>query len=446
MSAVSALSSQTLVGTLFGAAGAGVAGYKMANRLKGVEEFELESSNAGHLAVCICVSGWMVKDSCDYQRSFGVLPSSMPLKERLERFFMQHDPTRISEISELCSAYAEDEPELFKLLIAKTSFDPQKEEHLQPNTEPISIMPDLWSLYSELERQKYSYNIDDKPLDPVDLEKEVHQTVQPVVSPTTTDNSPLHEVELDEEYLNEAREESTIPSSSLWSIREVSLHATHDVHLLRWETSLQLKLGDSVPKLFRSTGSQVVQNMILPASLAAVNQAVSLPLTIIKLSNYIDGVWTLMEKRADIAGRALAMSIVENVYNRRRPVSLIGFSMGARLIFSCLQYLSALLEKDCSVGDIIEDVVLLGCPVSTERSLWESIRPVINGRLINGYSSTDLVLSFLYRIEGLRLFVAGVSPVSSPLVENVDLSSVISYHGDYALKMRQLLELLNIDK
>lgn len=447
VSAVSALSSQTLVGTLFGAAGAGVAGYKMANRLRGVEEFELEASNVGHLAVCVCVSGWMVKDACDYQRSFGILPSSMPLKERLERFFMQHDSTRVAEIPELCRAYAEDESELFKMLIAQTGFDPQKEEHLQPTIEPIQIKQTLWSLYSGLERLNYVYNLNEQPIDPSELEKDVPTTSPPAVSAKTTEQASLHDVELsNDESQSQEREEGLLPSASLWSIREVSLHATHDIQLLRWETALQLKLGDSVPRLFRSTGSQVVQNMILPASLAAVNQAVALPLTVIKITNYIDGVWTLMEKRADIAGKALAMSLVEAVYTRRRPVSLIGFSMGARLIFSCLQHLILLFEKDSSVADIIEDVVLLGCPVTTDRSLWESIRPVVNGRLVNGYSSNDLVLSFLYRIEGLRIFVAGVSPVNSPCVENVDLSSVIGYHGDYALKMKQLLELLNFDK
>ena len=442
--AVSALSSQTLVGTLFGAAGAGVAGYKMANRLKGVEEFELESSNLGHLAVCVCVSGWMVTDSCDYQRSFGILPSNMPLKERLERYFMQHDPARLAQVSELCRVNAEDEPKLYKTLISQTGFDPEKEEHLLPNKEPITVSQNLWSLFSELDKQNYSYDLAEKPLDLVDLEKDVATTSQPL-SPNTAIDSPLNDISLDEDI--EIREEETSPgSTSLWSIREVPLHVTHDMQLLRWETNLQLKLGDSVPKLFRSTGSQVVQNMILPASLAAVNQAVALPLTIIKLTNYIDGVWTLMEKRADIAGKALAMSILEGACTRRRPVSLIGFSMGARLIFSCLQHLSTLLEKDSSVADIIEDVVLLGCPVTTERAIWEGIRPVINGRLINGFSRSDLVLSFLYRIEGLRIFVAGVSQVDSPFVENVDLSSIIGYHGDYALKMKQLLQLLNIDR
>ena len=433
------------MGTLFGAAGAGVAGYKMANRLKGVEEFEIESSNLGHLAVCVCVSGWMVTDACDYQRSFGILPTKMALKERLERYFLQHDPSRVNEAAELCRQFGENEEQLFKNLISQTGFDPQKEEHLQPNVQPIAVKQSLWSFFRELERSNYLYNLDEKPVDPAVLEKAVETPSQPEPSThTAADNDLLHDITLDEESQPTTQEQNT-NLAPIWSVREISISSTHDIHLLRWETSLQLKLGDSVPKLFRSTGSQVVQNMILPASIAAVNQAASLPLTIIKLSNYIDGVWTLMEKRADIAGRALAMSIVEGVYSRRRPVTLIGFSMGARLIFSCLQHLSALLEKDSSAGDIVEDVVLLGCPVSTDSASWDRIRAVVNGRLINGYSQRDLVLSFLYRIEGFRLFVAGVSPVNSRFVENIDLSNLVHYHGDYALKMKQILEHLRID-
>ena len=89
--------------------------------------------------------------------------------------------------------------------------------------------------------------------------------------------------------------------------------------------------------------------------------------------------------------------------------------------------------------------MLLGCPVSTDSASWDRIRAVVNGRLINGYSQRDLVLSFLYRIEGFRLFVAGVSPVNSRFVENIDLSNLVHYHGDYALKMKQILEHLRID-
>ena len=44
-------------------------------------------------------------------------------------------------------------------------------------------------------------------------------------------------------------------------------------------------------------------------------------------------------------------------------------------------------------------VVLLGCPASTDKELWMSLRQVVSGRLVNGYSKNDGILCYLHRIE-----------------------------------------------
>ncbi|XP_042636199.1 transmembrane and coiled-coil domain-containing protein 4 [Orycteropus afer afer] len=155
----------------------------------------------------------------------------------------------------------------------------------------------------------------------------------------------------------------------------------------------------------------------------------------------------------------------------RRPVTLIGFSLGARVIYFCLQEMAQekdrrelswvvlesspasqkSLEDPCLMADpncqgIIEDVVLLGAPVEGEAKHWEPFRKVVSGRIINGYCRGDWLLSFVYRTSSVQLRVAGLQPVQleDRRVENVDLSSVVSGHLDYAKQMDIILKAVGI--
>jgi hypothetical protein len=51
-------------------------------------------------------------------------------------------------------------------------------------------------------------------------------------------------------------------------------------------------------------------------------------------------------------------------------VTLIGIGMGARLMFHCLLELSRLAEAGVSSKGLVENVVLLGTPVSGRPDRW----------------------------------------------------------------------------
>ena len=55
--------------------------------------------------------------------------------------------------------------------------------------------------------------------------------------------------------------------------------------------------------------------------------------------------------------------------------------------------------------------VLLGTPSSIREDKWTNIRTLVSGRVINGYSESDMVLSMVYRYERWHVKVAGVAPV-----------------------------------
>ena len=117
-----------------------------------------------------------------------------------------------------------------------------------------------------------------------------------------------------------------------------------------------------------------------------------------------------------------------------RPVTLVGYSVGARVIYTCLQSLA----KRKAFG-LVEDVILIGAPVPNDASEWCRIRTVAVGRVVNVYSREDYVLAFLYRTSSAQLGVAGLQPIKVRGVENLDVSLLVSGHGKYRYVIGEIL-------
>jgi len=100
---------------------------------------------------------------------------------------------------------------------------------------------------------------------------------------------------------------------------------------------LLLELGDSVEDLAVETVAGAIQTVLLQSVLlGALVSAVALPAALMRFANMINGSWTLAIERTDEAGIELAKSLLFSQAGRR-PVTLIGYSMAARTIYSCLK-------------------------------------------------------------------------------------------------------------
>lgn len=118
--------------------------------------------------------------------------------------------------------------------------------------------------------------------------------------------------------------------------------------------------------------------------------AMTLPLALTKLSYLIDNPWVVSQARADMAGLILADSLIDRNLGTR-PVTLVGFSLGARVIFSCLKELAAR-----GAFGLVQNVYMFGTPVVAKKDEYIKARSIVPGRFINGYATNDWILGKLH--------------------------------------------------
>ena len=151
--------------------------------------------------------------------------------------------------------------------------------------------------------------------------------------------------------------------------------------------------------------------------LTALMSAMSLPLVLTKLSYLIDNPWSVSMARADMAGLILADSLIDRNLGVR-PVTLVGFSLGSRVIFSCLRELA-----NRGAYGIVQNAYLFGSPVVVKKDEYIKVRSTVSGRFVNGYATNDWILGYLFRATaGGIMQVAGLASVDVPGVENYDVT------------------------
>eukprot|EP00903_Cladosiphon_okamuranus_P012128 g11379.t1 len=316
------------------------------------------------------------------------------------------------------------------------------------------------------------------------------------------------------------KEDKDLLKHRVWFWQDKLPHT--DQFVLRWESDWLVTLGKSVQTIIKSLSQSAVQETLKYTTLAAIMTSLAWPLALITLSNMIDADWTIGRERADIAGKILADALL-NREQGCRPVTLVGTSLGGRLIFACLEEIarrhelweeqmmeagggdhwgaasstlasgssssrsrskmtrlknavapdnkgkskaglsgvgvsggrsgggggggggSSVNDAKCAAG-VIENVCLLGAPVGASATRWERVARVVHGRIVNGYSKSDIILGLVFRAKSLSLSVAGIQKVPTPGVENLDLTDVIkSNHFNYNRKMPEILEMLDLD-
>lgn len=516
--AIVALTSTAAVTSIFGVGGAGLVAYKMQRRTKGLTEFEFKKESGlirradgrsiaapieAELFTTICISGWL-RDTCDFQRPWGVMPTNPRIDdglELLERFYSIHKPDHTPKCHHILYKWRGEEKYLWRLLREKYGCDP---DHLFPlddgtryraslsldqkeaihnlfvelgyavgphekygSASPFEKMRDGWR--ERFRKPKAEVNDGLQRLSFADMIDEVHN------APIERDFSPeLESMESNPSASSQSMHPSTSEGTGdkwespphLATVWDYQAQYGGELYTIKWESNLLLELCNSVEDLAIDIVSNATQHILKATIFATLVTAVAFPVALVKAADLIDGTWTLAAERADTAGKELAKSLL---FSRagHRPVTLVGFSMGARTIYSCLKELSKYQEKweeererkSESEGSktpykknpelehmrepasIVEDVILMGTPNHLSIRSWKACRQIVAGRLVNCYSRKDLILSLMFQYKRMSFKkVCGTCVVDLPGVENVDVTDIITGHQKYCFAAGAILK------
>ena len=210
---------------------------------------------------------------------------------------------------------------------------------------------------------------------------------------------------------------------------------------LRWELEALMNLGNSMNTMVSSAAWGYAQSEVIKHTVfAELMSGVMWPMGLVKISRLIDNPFSLAKSRAEKAGEVLADALIHKAQGER-PVTLIGYSLGARVIYACLKSLA----RRKAFG-LVESAVLIGAPTPSDTSEWRIMRSVVAGRLVNVYSENDYVLGFMYRTSSIQFGVAGLQKIDGvPSVENVDVSETISGHLRYRYLVGNILKKIGFE-
>ncbi|KAG7829351.1 hypothetical protein KL943_005364 [Ogataea angusta] len=206
-----------------------------------------------------------------------------------------------------------------------------------------------------------------------------------------------------------------------------------DLYSLLWEPEMLTSMGQTINILASEVLTQSIQQILGSTILITLMAAVQLPMMLSKLGYLLDNPWNVSLDRAWSAGLVLADTLRRGKLGFR-PITLVGFSLGARVIYSCLLDLA----KRGDYG-LVENVYLFGSPFVVKQDQVAMARSVVSGRFVNGYSKKDWILGYLFRATSGGLSrVAGLSPVDE--VENFNCSELVHGHMEYRKVMPKLMK------
>ncbi|CAK7214337.1 hypothetical protein SCUCBS95973_002108 [Sporothrix curviconia] len=208
-----------------------------------------------------------------------------------------------------------------------------------------------------------------------------------------------------------------------------------DIYSVLWEPEMLTSMGDTINILATEALTQGLQQLLGSTILVSLMAALQLPVVLTKLSYLIDNPWAVSLDRATMAGLILADSLTDRNLGTR-PITLVGYSLGSRVIFSCLQELA----RKGAYG-VVQNVFMFGSPVVVKQDEYMRVRSVVAGRFVNGYNRNDWILGYLFRLTngGIRR-VAGLGAVEGvPGMENMDVTEWVVGHMDYRTAMPRLL-------
>ncbi|XP_059623535.1 uncharacterized protein LOC132266625 [Cornus florida] len=213
-------------------------------------------------------------------------------------------------------------------------------------------------------------------------------------------------------------------------------------YALQWESKNLIAASTAIQDWLTSrVALGLMKQGAMLTVLGTLLTALAWPATLLAATDLIDSKWAIAVDRSDKAGKLLAEEVLLKGLQGHRPVTLVGFSLGARVIYKCLQFLAE-TERN---AELVERVVLLGAPISIQDENWDAVRKVVAGRFVNAYATNDWMLGIAFRASLLSKGLAGIQPIDVPGIENVDVTELIEGHSSYLWASQKILDHLELD-
>ncbi|KAK1340423.1 hypothetical protein QTO34_018993 [Cnephaeus nilssonii] len=106
-------------------------------------------------------------------------------------------------------------------------------------------------------------------------------------------------------------------------------------YCLAWEAKYLMELGNALETILSGLANIVAQEALKYTVLSGITAALTWPASLLSVANIIDNPWGVCLHRSAEVGKHLARVLLSRQQGRR-PVTLIGFSLGARVIYFCL--------------------------------------------------------------------------------------------------------------
>ena len=200
------------------------------------------------------------------------------------------------------------------------------------------------------------------------------------------------------------------------------LHQANGWHL-RWDAKhlreLQLSFaGNSMQSLFTKNWRQAPVHV---------------------LTGLADNAWHHAYTNARKAGILLAKALWSTPVQQR--FTLVGHSLGARVVFHALQRLHKLQQQESGAAPRVRHVVLLGAAQGRRhRYQWQNVGEACSGYVFNCYSKQDQVLRWLYQSANLGMSrPAGRGEVPAPAL-NIDCTPWVEGHRKWKQSLATIFQ------
>uniref|UniRef100_A0A2P2JND7 Uncharacterized protein MANES_01G142700 n=1 Tax=Rhizophora mucronata TaxID=61149 RepID=A0A2P2JND7_RHIMU len=111
-------------------------------------------------------------------------------------------------------------------------------------------------------------------------------------------------------------------------------------YALQWESKNVIAVSTAIQDWLTSRlAMELMKQGAMMTVVSTLLTALAWPTTILAAADFIDSKWTIAVDRSDKAGKLLAEVLLKGLQGNR-PVTLIGYSLGARVIFKCLEALA----------------------------------------------------------------------------------------------------------